>query len=214
MLRILIADDHEIVRRGVRAHLTQHAEWQVCGEAHDGREAVRLAHELKPDVVVMDVSMPELNGLEATRQIRHELLRTEVLIFTMHDTEQMIRKALSAGARGYVLKTDAERHLTRAVEALGRHKPYFTYGASDALLDAFLKFNADADESESLILTAREREIVQLLTEGKCNKEIATRLRISVKTVETHRSSAMRKLDINSIVGLVHYAIRNQIVEP
>ena len=213
MLRILIADDHEIIRRGVRAHLTQRVDWQVCGEAHDGREAVRLAHELEPDIVVMDLSMPELNGLEATRQIRRELLRTEVLIFTEHQTEQMIREALLAGARGYVLKTDAGCHLISGIEALAQHKPYFTDNVSKTLTDAFLRSNSNANQRDGLFLTAREREIVQMLTEGKSNKEVANRLRISVKTVETHRTSAMRKLNLNSIVALVHYAIRNQIVE-
>jgi len=213
MLRILIADDHEIVRRGVHVHLKQRADWQVCGEAQNGREAVRLAHELEPDIVVMDLSMPELNGLEATRQIRRELLRTEILILTEHQTEQMIREALSAGARGYVLKTDAGCHLINGIEALARHKPYFTANVSKTLLDAFLMSNPNTDENAGLFLTAREREIVQMLTEGKSNKEVANRLRISVKTVETHRSSVMRKLNINSIVALVHYAIRNQIVE-
>jgi DNA-binding NarL/FixJ family response regulator len=195
MVRILLADDHDVVRRGLRDQLNSHESWEVCGEAADGREAVKLALKLKPDVVVLDLSMPELNGLEATRQIRRELPHTEVLIFTMHETEQLIREVLSAGARGYVLKSDAGRHLTSAVEALSHHKPFFTAG------------------SVFRTLTDREREIVQMLAEGKSNKEIATKLSISVKTVETHRATVMRKLDINSIVELVHYAIRNQLVE-
>ena len=173
-----------------------------------------MASELKPDVVVLDLSMPELNGLEATRQIRRELPRTEILIFTMHETEQLIREVLAAGARGYVLKSDAGMHLTQAVEALSHHKPFFTAKVSQALLDAFLKSDARPDEGSVFrTLTSREREIVQMLAEGKSNKEIASKLTISVKTVETHRATVMRKLEINSIVDLVHYAIRNQLVE-
>jgi DNA-binding NarL/FixJ family response regulator len=158
--------------------------------------------------------MPELNGLEATRQIRKDLPRTEVLIFTMHETEQLIREVLAAGARGYVLKSDAGQHLNQAVEALSHHKPFFTAKVSQALLDAFLKSDAKPDEGSVFrTLTSREREIVQMLAEGKSNKEIASKLSISVKTVETHRATVMRKLEINSIVELVHYAIRNQLVE-
>src|SRR5258705_2828071 len=200
MLRILLADDHAVVRRGLREQLSQHAGWEVCGEASNGREAVKMALELTPDVVVLDLSMPELNGLEATRQIRRELPQTEVLIFTMHDTEHLICEVLAAGARGYVLKSDAGRHLTSAVEALSHHKPFFTAKVSEALLDAFLKSNAKPDEGSVFrTLTNREREIVQMLAEGESNKEIANKLSISVKTVETHRAAVMRKLEINSI---------------
>lgn len=214
MVRILLADDHDIVRRGLRDQLSQHDGWEICGEAANGREAVRMASKLEPDVAVIDLSMPELNGLEATRQIRRDLPNTEVLIFTMHETEQLIREVLSAGARGYVLKSDAGLHLTSAVEALANGKPFFTSKVSEALLDAFLKSSAKPDEGSVFrALTEREREIVQMLAEGKSNKEIANKLSISVKTVETHRATVMRKLDINSIVELVHYAIRNQLVE-
>ena len=214
MVRILLADDHDIVRRGLREQLSQHEGWEICGEAENGREAVRMASKLEPDVAVIDLSMPELNGLEATRQIRRDLPNTEVLIFTMHETEQLIREVLSAGARGYVLKSDAGLHLTSAVEALANGKPFFTSKVSEALLDAFLKSSAKPDEGSVFrTLTEREREIVQMLAEGKSNKEIANKLSISVKTVETHRATVMRKLDINSIVELVHYAIRNQLVE-
>lgn len=214
MVRILLADDHDVVRRGLREQLSGHEGWEICGEACNGREAVQMALKLAPDVAVIDLSMPELNGLEATRQIRRELPRTEVLIFTMHETERLIREVLSAGARGYVLKSDAGRHLTSAVEALSHRRPFFTARVSEALLDAFLKSNAKEDEGSAFrTLTAREREIVQMLAEGKSNKEIANNLSISVKTVETHRATVMRKLDISSIVELVHYAIRNQLVE-
>ncbi len=214
MLRILIADDHDVVRRGLPDHLNLNSGWEVCGEARDGREAVRLALQLKPDIVVMDLSMPELNGLEATRQIHRLLPNTEILIFSMHESEHMIREVLAAGARGYVLKSDAEHLLTTAVAALAHHKPYFTGGVSDALLDSFLKGNGKPGQDYVFhLLTEREREIVQMLAEGKSNKEVANVLEISVKTVETHRASAMRKLDLSSIVELVHYAIRNQFVE-
>lgn len=213
-MKILLADDHDVVRRGLREELSQHDGWEICGEARNGREAVKIALKLSPDVAVIDLSMPELNGLEATRQIRRERPHTEVLIFTMHETEQLIREVLSAGARGYVLKSDAGRHLTNAVEALSHRKPFFTARVSEALLDAFLKSAAKPDEDSVFhTLTDREREIVQMLAEGRSNKEIATRLSISVKTVETHRATVMRKLNINSIVELVHYAIRNQLVE-
>ena len=214
MVRILLADDHDVVRRGLREQLSQHEGWEICGEAANGRDAVKMASKLQPDVAVIDLSMPELNGLEATRQIRRELPNTEVLIFTMHETEQLITEVLAAGARGYVLKSDAGLHLNTAVEALAEGKPFFTSKVSEALLDAFLKSSARPDEGSVFrTLTEREREVVQMLAEGKSNKEIANKLSISVKTVETHRATVMRKLDINSIVELVHYAIRNQLVE-
>jgi len=214
MLRILIADDHDVVRRGLRDQLNRHDNWNVCGEARDGREAVRMALQLEPDVVVMDLSMPELNGLEATRQIHRALPNSEILIFSMHESEHMIREVLAAGARGYVVKADAEYHVTSAVEALSRHRPYFTGGVSDTLLESFLKANGSpGDERIFQLLTGREREIVQMLAEGKSNKEVANVLEISIKTVETHRAAAMRKLDLKSIVELVHYAIRNRFVE-
>lgn len=215
MTRILLADDHDVVRAGLREMLNAHEGWEVCGEAANGRAAVEMAMRLKPDVAVLDLTMPDLNGLEATRQIRKELPQTEVLIFTMHETEQLIREVLAAGARGYVLKSDAGRHLVSAVESLSHHKPFFTAAVSEALLDAYLKSSAkQADGSAFGLLTDREREIVQLLAEGKSNKEVATALSISVKTVETHRATIMRKLGINSIVELVHYAVRNHLVQP
>lgn len=215
MTRILLADDHDVVRAGLREMLNAREGWEVCGEAANGRAAVELALRLKPDVAVLDLTMPELNGLEATRQIRKELPQTEVLIFTMHETEQLIREVLAAGARGYVLKSDAGRHLISAIDALAHHKPFFTAAVSEALLDAYLKTaSKQADGSAFGLLTDREREIVQLLAEGKSNKEVATALSISVKTVETHRATVMRKLGINSIVELVHYAVRNHLIEP
>jgi DNA-binding NarL/FixJ family response regulator len=212
MIRILLADDHDVMRSGLRTILEAHSEWLVCGEAREGHEAVRLALKLQPDIAVVDIAMPGLDGLEVTRQIKKELPRTEVLIFTMHETENMIRAVIAAGARGYVLKSDAGLKLTEAVESLSRHEPYFTPKASETLLEEFIKSYSVSDKES--ILTSREREIVQLLVAGKVNKEIAEVLNISVRTVETHRATIMRKLGINSIVELVLYAVRNNIVQP
>jgi DNA-binding NarL/FixJ family response regulator len=192
--------------------LESHPGWEVCAEASNGRTAVKLAMQLKPNIAVIDLELPDLNGLEATRQIKKELPEVEVLIYTMYETEELIRKVLAAGARGYVLKSDAGQHLTEAVEALSRHKLFLTPVASETVLESFLK--STRHEREDSVLTNREREIVQLLAEAKANKEIAAALCISVKTVETHRASIMRKLGINSIVALVHYAIRNNLVGP
>jgi DNA-binding NarL/FixJ family response regulator len=216
LVRILIADDHEVVRRGVRALLEARAAWEVVGEAATGREAVEMATRLKPDVAIVDITMPDLNGLEATRRIRKVAPRTEVLILTMHDSEQVVREVLDAGARGYLLKSDAGRDLIAAVEALRQHKPFFTSTVSKMLLRAYVKSTRPADEGAVAWtqLSAREREITQLLAEGKSNKEVATALNISVKTVETHRSNIMRKLDLHSLSDLVRYAVRNRIIEP
>ena len=221
MTRIMLADDHEVVRKGLRVMLETREGWSVCGEASNGREAVRLAAELQPDIAVIDLSMPELDGLEATRQIKREAPGTEVLVFTMHDTPRMVREVLAAGARGYVLKSDAVRHLFSAVEALSEHKPYFTSTVSESILEGYLQFVSGDDRRSTQKaagggpnpLTRREREIVQLLAESLTNKEVAARLSISVKTVETHRGAIMRKLGLNSIVELVYYALRNKIVE-
>jgi DNA-binding NarL/FixJ family response regulator len=210
MIRILLADDHDIMRRGLRDILNTYEGWEVCGEASNGRDAVRMAEELRPDIVVLDLSMPELNGIEACRVIKKTLANTEVLIYTLHETEQLIRKALTAGARGFVLKSDAEVKLVEAIDALSRHKPFLNSKASETLLESFIK-NAEGAEEDS-VLTSREREIVQLLTEGKTNKEVASMLSISVRTVEAHRAAIMNKLGINSLAELVHYAIRNNII--
>jgi DNA-binding NarL/FixJ family response regulator len=214
MIRILLADDHEIVRKGVRRMLEDQDGWVVCAEATNGREAVEMAAQHRPAVAVLDLSMPELNGFEATRQIRRESPQTEVLIFTMHDTENLIWKVLSAGARGFVLKSDVSEHLISAVTSLSRHRPYFTDRVSEALLEAFLKTKLEDCDNGAVtsVLSPREREILQLVAEGRSNKEIAARLVISIKTVETHRAAIMRKLGVNSVVDLVHYAIRNELV--
>lgn len=210
-MRILLADDHDVVRRGLRQLLEDHEGWTICGEATTGRQAVDMARELMPHVVILDLTMPGLNGLEATRQIRKELPSTQVLVFTMHESEQLVREVLAAGAKGYLLKSDAARHIVSAVEALAQGKPYFNLNVSAALLEAFLRGIHSERESLADPLTAREREIIQLLAEGKSNKQIATLLAISLKTVETHRAAIMRKLDAHSVVDIVRYAMRNNI---
>jgi DNA-binding NarL/FixJ family response regulator len=210
-LRIVLADDHDVVRRGLRELLNEQPGWEVVGEAMTGRQAVELARALVPHIAVIDLTMPELNGLEATRQIRKALPNTEVLIFTMHESEQLIREVLAAGARGYLLKSDAARHVVSAIESLARHKPYFTGKVSETILETFLRRDASDTATGNDILTGREREIIQLLAEGRSNKQIANSLKISVKTVETHRASIMRKLDAHSVVDIVRYAVRNSL---
>ncbi|HEY7034394.1 MAG TPA: response regulator transcription factor [Thermomicrobiales bacterium] len=216
MIRIMLADDHEIVRRGLRDLVEVHEGWQVCGEARNGREAVALAADLTPDVAILDLSMPELNGIEATRRIRKESPLTEVLVYTMHGSERHIREVFSAGARGYVLKSDPVRQVEAAVEALVQHRPYFTPEIAQKVLDGYLRGGKDegAVGDAANAMTSREREILQLLAEGRTNKDIAVALSISVKTVETHRSAIMRKLHVTSLIELTRYAIRNGFLEP
>jgi len=215
MVSILVADDHEVVRKGIISLLSQRPDWQVCAEAGDGREAVKLAEKFHPNVAILDLSMPGLNGLEATRQIRHDTPQTEILVFSMYEDEQFVRELLSAGARGYVLKSDMGGQLLNAVDTVVNHKPFFTSAVAERVLEGFLRLNTKSESAgEHGSLTAREREIVQLLAESKSNKEIADVLKISVKTVQTHRATIMRKLGIGSIVELVHYAIRNKLVAP
>jgi DNA-binding NarL/FixJ family response regulator len=209
-LRILLADDHELLRQGLRTLIEDQSGWQVCGEATTGREAVAKARELKPDIVVMDFTMPELNGMEATRQIHAALPRTQVLILTMHESEELVREVLAAGARGYVLKSDAGRVLVDALKALADQKPYFTSKISALVLEGYL----NPITREKAALTPREREIVQLVAEGRSTKELADRLGISPKTAETHRTNIMRKLNVHSVSEVVRYAIRNKLVEP
>jgi DNA-binding NarL/FixJ family response regulator len=212
--RILLADDHEIVRQGLRIVLQDRSDWQICGEATNGREAVRKTAELEPDVVILDISMPELNGLEATRQILKEVPKTEVLILTVHDSENLIAEVLEAGARGYILKSDASKHLIEAVESLLLRKPFFTQKVSEIVLDGYLSDRPPLKGEPRRRLTPRETEVLQLLAEGKSNKEVAATLNISVKTAETHRTNIMNKLDLHSISELVRYAVRNQLIEP
>ena len=212
MVRILLADDHAVVRRGLRALLEARQDFEVCAEASNGREAAELALHHKPDVVVLDISLPVINGIEATRQIRKEAPGTEVMIFTVHDRESEVRDALYAGARGYVLKSEADEQIVQAVEALARHYPFFSDHVSETLLDNVVEQTGSG--SNVYLLTAREREVVQLIAEGNTNKKIAQLLSISVKTVETHRTASMRKLDVHSIAQLVRYAFRKGLVQP
>jgi DNA-binding NarL/FixJ family response regulator len=216
MTQILLADDHAIIRRGLRGILETHDGWYVCGEAAtNGREAVELAVALKPDVVVLDWSMPELNGLEAAKQIRAALPETEILIFTMHESEELIREALSAGVRAVVVKSDVEGHLITAVESILKHNVYFSPTVSETLRNALIRRPENTGSSTTTVeLTERELEVTRLLAEGKSNKEVATALSITTRTVETHRANIMRKLEINSIVELVHYAVRKKLVNP
>ena len=209
MTRILIADHHDVVREGLRKFLEAQPDCEVVAEACDGKEAILKAFETKPDIAVLAYSLPLVSGAEVTRQIRSRLRRTEVLIFSMHDNETIVQEVLKAGARGYVLKTEAKQHLLAAIEALASHKPYFTSKISEALLKSFLTKPSPSPSP----LTNRERSVVQLIAEGHTNKEIAGLLNISLKTVETHRASIMHKLDLHSPAHLVRYAIRNKLVE-
>jgi DNA-binding NarL/FixJ family response regulator len=215
-LRILIGDDHQLVRNGIRALLQSHAGWEICGEATTGREAVEKAKELTPDIVILDISMPDLNGADATRRIRKALKNTEVLILSAHYSDQLVREIIDAGALGYVLKTDADHDLLIAVESLARHKPFFTSKANDVIQNEFHTGEMVTNNPTSFDnrLSSRQREILQLLAEGKSSKQIALTLGLSLATVETHRTNVMRKLELHNISEVVRYAVRNQIIEP
>lgn len=211
-VRILIADDHELVRRGLAAQLSHNPDWTVVAEASNGREAVEQALRLKPDLTVLDLTMPEVNGLSAARRILAADPAARILILTMHESQQLVREVLAAGAQGYVLKSDAGRTLVAALEALLEGRPFFTSKVARLVLDGFLRAPA-ADAAGQHLLSARELEIAQLLAEGKSNKEVAKALGISVKTAETHRGNIMRKTGSESLADLVRYAIRNGIIE-
>jgi DNA-binding NarL/FixJ family response regulator len=206
-----VADDHALVRRGIKSLIESRPGWQVCDEARSGREAVAKAEERKPDIVVLDISMPELNGLEAARRIRKLSPDSEILILSVHYSDQLIREILDAGVRGFVVKSDSDHDLIIALETLANHKPFFTSKATEAILMNFRRPAGFPVPGE--MLTSREREIVQLVSEGKSNKEVSSLLGISIKTVDTHRANIMRKLDIHSASELVRYAVRNEIVE-
>jgi DNA-binding NarL/FixJ family response regulator len=214
-LKILVVDDHDIIRRGLKDLLNARSGWEVCAEAKTGKEAVALAEQLKPHIVVMDISMPDLNGMEAARRIHKALPKTGILILTMHFSDQLVREVIEAGARGYILKSDADRDLVTAVDSIANRRTFFTSRASEMLLGSHMLQPSNVEPKLPLRsrLTAREREIVQLLAEGKSSKEVAVALGISVKTAETHRANIMRKLEIHSVSELVRYAIKNQIIE-
>jgi DNA-binding NarL/FixJ family response regulator len=210
MTRILIADDHDVVRSGIRHIIENQPGWTVVAEAADGKDAVAQAIATNPDVAILDYRLPLLNGIQVTRQIRRRVPSVEVLIFTMHDEENLLHELLEAGARGYVLKSEAQQHLISAIQALADRRPFFTGRASEALLKAFLTDMSKVAQP----LTSRELGIIQLVAEGHSNKQIGAVLNLSIKTVETHRASVMRKLGFHSAAGLVRYAIRNNIIEP
>ena len=218
MPRILIADDHEVARRGIRSLLESHPGWEVCAEAKDGRDAVEMAASTRPDLILLDIGMPNLNGLEAARQILATSPNVAILILTMHDSDNVVREVLRAGARGFLLKSDAGRDLVAAVESLQRQRTFFTTRVSQMVLDGFLSRESAQTHHEytsdsSEVLTAREREVIQLLAEGRTSKEVAVTLNLSVKTAETHRTNLMRKLGLHSVADLTRYAVRNGIVQ-
>ena len=215
MIRILLADDHDLMRQGIRSMLDSHPNLEVCAEAKDGIEAAEKALEYRPDVVILDVTMPRMNGLEASRRITKQLPETQVLIFTIHDSEDMIRETLDAGAHGYVLKSEAPTHLAAAVEAVAQRDLYFSSGVSNFVIDSLVKSGSGSSEDsiQEIPLTAREVEVLRLLARGNSNKEIATALFISVRTVETHRRTIHRKLKLNSVAELVRYAIRLRLIK-
>jgi DNA-binding NarL/FixJ family response regulator len=215
-LRILVADDHELVRHGIRGLLRPRRGWTVVGEAVNGREAAEKAGKLKPDVAIVDIGMPDIDGLQATRQIREATPNTQVVVLTMHESDQMVRRVLEAGALGYVLKSDLATHLVKAVKDVSAGKLFLTPKVSDIVLKGFLKTRNHPDPSEDSQAqpTAREVEIIRLLAEGKANKEIAAKLGITIRTVETHRAKIMLKLGLHSLAELIHYAIRHEIFSP
>ena len=212
-VRVLVADDHAIVRRGLRSLVQSQPGWEVCAEASNGREALEMVGQLAPDVAIVDIGMPVLNGLETTRRIVQTYPRTQVLILTMHQSDEVVREVLKAGARGYVLKSDADQHLIYAIETLLQQKPFLTSDVTNTVLVKYLNGHDATRPEQDNRLTPREREIVQLLSEGKTNKEVAVLLDISTRTVETHRANVMHKLGMESLSDLVRYAIRNKIVE-
>jgi DNA-binding NarL/FixJ family response regulator len=215
-LRILVADDHELVRRGILGILRAQTGWKVAGEAANGRQAVEKAKKLRPDVIILDIGMPNFDGLEATRQIREVAPKTEILILTMHESKQMVRRVLEAGARGYVLKSDLATHLVKAVNVVSKGKFYLTPKVSEIVLEGFLSMGKEPLQCEISRAgpTPRETQIIRLLAEGSANKEIAAELGITIRTVETHRARIMLKLGLHSLTQLIHYAIRHNLVSP
>jgi DNA-binding NarL/FixJ family response regulator len=213
-LRILIADDHYVVRHGLRSLLESRPEWEVCGEACNGREAIELSMQLKPEVVIIDITMPGMTGLEATRHILKANPKTQVVVLTMHESEELLREVLDAGARGYVLKTDKGRELISAIEAVRNNNAFFTSKIAEMVFVGYLETERTGAKSVKRVqaLTPREKEVLHLVAEGKSNKEVAADLNISIKTAEAHRINIMRKLNAHSVVELVKYAMRNNML--
>ena len=213
MVRILVAEDHEVMRRGLRDLLLEHQGWEVCAEARNGRDALDLAARLRPDVAVVDIAMPLLNGLQATRYIRKQSPDTEVLIFTQYESGQYVQEALRVGAQGYILKSDAALHLTEAVEALARHEPFFSPSISKTILSTFFNTEEQKRDEEALsTLTVREHEVMLMLAQGKKNRDVADALIIAPNTVITYRAKIMKKLGVSSIAGLILFAARNKLI--
>ena len=209
-VRLMLVDDHAVVRAGVRSLIDAFPEWTVCAEARDGDEALKTAAEAKPDIVVLDLSMPKIGGVDTIIQLRHLLPDVEILVLTMHDSERIVAQALRAGARGYVLKNESPDNLIEALAALSNHRPYFSSSVSETLLKSYLSSDSAVDHEQ---LTPRERQIVKLVAEGNSNKRISSILKVSVKTVEAHRSAAMRKVGAKSSADLALYAARNELVQ-
>jgi DNA-binding NarL/FixJ family response regulator len=208
MVRILIADDHDVVRHGLRMVLQSVPSLEVVSEASNGQEAIRLALDYKPDVAVVDYSLPLVSGVEVTRQIRARVPRTEVLIFTMHDSDALLQEVLRAGARGFLLKSDADEHLIAAVRSVSQRKPFFTSRVSERMVETFL-----ASTEVGTVLSPRETAVVKLIAEGRTNKEMAALMCLSPKTIEAHRAAALRKLNLATTADLIRYAVRNNLAQ-
>jgi DNA-binding NarL/FixJ family response regulator len=214
VLKILVAEDHDVVRRGIGELLASHPDWQIVGEARTGRQALDLVRRGRPDVVVLDLSLPELAGVEAIRQIRTEAPDTEVCVFSMHEDEMFVGDSIAAGARAYVLKSEPAARLLEAVDALSRREPYFSTRVAGLVLSALVRARSDGAGPYADPLTRREREVAQLLVEGLGSRAVANRLGITPKTVDTHRAALMRKLGMSSMADLVRYSIRHRMVDP
>ncbi len=213
-IRILIADDHAVVRAGVRALVEREPSWEICAVAQNGREALDLCLRLRPDILILDFNMSDLNGADVLRELRRQKSETEILVFSAHEAEEMIEDLLQAGAKSYIRKSDAPEHLIAAIRSLSLHKPYFTPAVSELLFQRLEQRSSEAKPtSADRKLSARERQIVRLVAEGKSNKEMAGCLGISVRTTETHRAAVLRKLKMGSVAELVRYALRNGLVE-
>jgi DNA-binding NarL/FixJ family response regulator len=210
--RILVADDHPIFRFGLSSLLGSHDGWEVCGEAADGRDAVDKCRQFKPDLLILDICLPILNGVDTARQVLKHNPAQAILILTAVDSEQAIRDCLEAGVRGWVFKSDGTEDLTSAVEAMQRCKSIFSPRVSELIMDGYKRHRVDPDAAKLPKLSPREREVVQLVSEGKASKEVAAILHVTLATAETHRSNIMRKLKLHSIAELVLYAVRNEIV--